>query len=69
MMLAPDVGVGDEVAHYYFNQLLAGMVCIPLPSFLPPFPLSLPLNAETHLRNTSTPRAYATATSNPKTSY
>lgn len=24
--IAPDVGVGDEVAHYYFNQLLAGMV-------------------------------------------
>ncbi|KAJ7078735.1 kinase-like domain-containing protein [Mycena belliarum] len=23
--IAPDVGVGDEVAHYYFNQLLAGM--------------------------------------------
>ncbi|KAF8873617.1 kinase-like domain-containing protein, partial [Infundibulicybe gibba] len=23
--IAPDVGVGDEVAHYYFNQLVAGM--------------------------------------------
>ncbi|KAJ7017039.1 kinase-like domain-containing protein [Mycena alexandri] len=23
--IAPDIGVGDEVAHYYFNQLLAGM--------------------------------------------
>ncbi|KIJ89973.1 hypothetical protein K443DRAFT_64405, partial [Laccaria amethystina LaAM-08-1] len=23
--IAPDVGVGDQVAHYYFNQLLAGM--------------------------------------------
>lgn len=23
---APDIGVGDEVAHYYFNQLIAGMV-------------------------------------------
>ncbi|KAJ7117208.1 kinase-like domain-containing protein [Mycena crocata] len=23
--IAPDVGVGDEVAHYYFNQLIAGM--------------------------------------------
>ncbi|KAF5347594.1 hypothetical protein D9756_010702 [Leucocoprinus leucothites] len=23
--IAPDVGVGDEVAHYYFGQLLAGM--------------------------------------------
>ncbi|KAH7917823.1 Pkinase-domain-containing protein, partial [Leucogyrophana mollusca] len=23
--IAPDVGVGDEVAHFYFNQLLAGM--------------------------------------------
>ncbi|KAH7906290.1 kinase-like domain-containing protein [Hygrophoropsis aurantiaca] len=23
--IAPDVGVGDEVAHYYFNQLLDGM--------------------------------------------
>lgn len=24
--LAPDVGVGDEVAHFYFNQLIDGMV-------------------------------------------
>ncbi|KAJ7127342.1 kinase-like domain-containing protein [Mycena filopes] len=23
--IAPDIGVGDEVAHYYFNQLIAGM--------------------------------------------
>ncbi|KAL0953478.1 hypothetical protein HGRIS_004708 [Hohenbuehelia grisea] len=23
--IAPDVGVGDDVAHYYFNQLVAGM--------------------------------------------
>ncbi|KAF7344003.1 Protein kinase domain-containing protein [Mycena venus] len=23
--IAPDVGVGDEVAHFYFNQLIAGM--------------------------------------------
>lgn len=23
--IAPDVGVGDEVAHYYFNQLISGM--------------------------------------------
>ena len=23
---APDVGVGDEVAHFYFNQRLSGMV-------------------------------------------
>ncbi|KDQ55379.1 hypothetical protein JAAARDRAFT_159379 [Jaapia argillacea MUCL 33604] len=23
--IAPDVGVGEEVAHYYFNQLIAGM--------------------------------------------
>jgi hypothetical protein len=27
MKLAPDVGVGDEVAHFYFGQLLDGMVC------------------------------------------
>jgi hypothetical protein len=26
---APDVGVGDEVAHFYFGQLLAGMVSQP----------------------------------------
>jgi serine/threonine-protein kinase Chk1 len=26
LLQAPDVGVGDEIAHYYFNQLLAGMV-------------------------------------------
>ncbi|KAJ3834749.1 kinase-like domain-containing protein, partial [Lentinula raphanica] len=25
MYIAPDVGVGDDVAHLYFNQLLAGM--------------------------------------------
>lgn len=25
--LAPDVGVGDEVAHFYFGQLVDGMVC------------------------------------------
>ncbi|KAJ7726240.1 hypothetical protein B0H16DRAFT_1735777 [Mycena metata] len=25
--IAPDIGVGDEVAHYYFNQLLAEGVC------------------------------------------
>lgn len=24
-LLAPDVGVGDDVAHYYFGQLLNGM--------------------------------------------
>ncbi|KAJ7493843.1 kinase-like domain-containing protein [Mycena latifolia] len=23
--IAPDIGVGDEVAHFYFNQLIAGM--------------------------------------------
>lgn len=26
---APDVGVGDDIAHFYFNQLLSGMVCLP----------------------------------------
>lgn len=24
--IAPDVGVGEEVAHYYFAQLVDGMV-------------------------------------------
>lgn len=27
---APDIGVGDEVAHFYFGQLLAGMVSLSL---------------------------------------
>ena len=27
MELAPDVGVGDDVAHFYFGQLVDGMVC------------------------------------------
>ena len=26
---APDVGVGDDIAHFFFNQLLSGMVCLP----------------------------------------
>jgi serine/threonine-protein kinase Chk1 len=25
---APDVGVGDDIAHFYFNQLLSGMVSL-----------------------------------------
>lgn len=25
-MTAPDVGVGDDIAHYYFGQLVNGMV-------------------------------------------
>lgn len=25
--LAPDIGVGDDVAHFYFVQLVDGMVC------------------------------------------
>ena len=47
-MLAPDVRVGDEVAHYYFKQFLAGMVCTPLLSSLlslpslPPTPKPIP---------------------------
>ncbi|KAJ6554228.1 kinase-like domain-containing protein, partial [Mycena capillaripes] len=24
--IAPDIGVGDEVAHYHFNELIAGMI-------------------------------------------
>ena len=27
---APDVGIDEEIAHYYFTQILSGMVC---PSF------------------------------------
>ena len=23
---APEIGVGDDIAHFYFNQLLSGMV-------------------------------------------
>jgi hypothetical protein len=26
-MVAPDVGLSEEVAHMYFRQLLAGIVC------------------------------------------
>ena len=27
MLTAPDVGVSDEVAHYYFQQMVCGVVC------------------------------------------
>ncbi len=25
--IAPDVGIGEDLAHFYFSQLLNGMVC------------------------------------------
>ena len=32
---APDVGVDEDIAHLYFNHLIAGMVCYSFDSALP----------------------------------
>ena len=41
MLLAPDVGLEEKLAHFYFNQLVAGMVAT---SFAQPCHVGVILN-------------------------
>jgi hypothetical protein len=43
----PDVGVGEDIAHYYFEQMLEGMVRLdPISSTLIPIRTTLHLSSD-----------------------
>jgi len=64
---APDVGVDEEVAHFYFLQLLSGLVTFQSPLSLRSPRRLLTSAPETLPRPTSTQRACVTGISSPKT--
>lgn len=66
VFLAPDVGVGDDIAHYYFTQLASGLVR--LFSLRPPQFL-LTFQSPYMNRPTYTARAFVIVILSPRTSY
>src|SRR5271163_2071283 len=60
---APDVGVDEDIAHLYFDHLIAGMVCHPLHD-----PTYYNAHVIAHWNCISIAKASATVISNQKTS-
>jgi len=64
---APDVGVGEEVAHLYFGELLSGLVTLRVPLSVCSARRLLTSTPETLLRSMFIQRASVIGISSPKT--